>query len=297
MKVLVTGGSGLVGKALQKIEKDWTYISSKDVDLTDAQQCTSFFNQQGPFDAVIHLAAQVGGLYKNMENNTQMFIDNMKMQINVYECCRRFNIQKAIFCLSTCVFPDVVEYPLTEEKLHNGPPHDSNYGYAYAKRMMEVMCRDTYHCIIPTNIYGPHDNFSLKDGHVIPALIHKAYYASMNNDVFKIKGSGKAIRQFIHADDVAFCISTLLNMDIQPTNVILTSDEEVSIQEIVEIIAKEFKLKFIEYDDSFSDGQIRKTSSNQTLIQLIPDIQFKLLKDGLKKTIQWFQENYPNVRT
>ncbi len=297
MKVLVTGGSGLVGKALQKIHPEWIYVSSQDANLLNYDECYNLFFKYKP-DAVIHLAALVGGLFLNIDKNTDMFIKNMRMELNVFECCQTFQIQHAIFCLSTCIFPDNVHYPLHENMLHNGPPHDSNYGYAYAKRMIEVMCRGKYHCIIPTNIYGPHDNFNLQNGHVIPVLIHKAYQACLNDDVFKIKGSGKALRQFIHADDVAFCISKILLLD-QPQNIILAPNEtfEYSIQDIVKIIAKEFNIKFIEYDTRFSDGQLRKTSSNQKLRQIFGyDLQFKSLEEGLKETIEWFKENYPNIR-
>lgn len=297
MKVLVTGGSGLVGKALQKIHPEWIYVSSQDADLLSYDECYNLFFNHQP-DAVIHLAAMVGGLFLNIDKNTDMFIKNMRMELNVFECCQSFGIKHAIFCLSTCIFPNNVKYPLREKMLHNGPPHESNYGYAYAKRMIEVMCRNKYHCIIPTNIYGPHDNFNLKDGHVIPALIHQAYLAYINDDIFKIKGSGKAMRQFIHADDVAYCISKILFLN-KPQNIILAPNDghEVSIKDIVNIIAKEFNLKFIEYDTRFSDGQLRKTSSNQKLRKLFNDIKFKPLEDGLKETIQWFKENYPdNVR-
>ena len=291
-KVLVTGGSGMVGKALKRIHPDWIYVSSRDADLTLLEDTQKLFEKHKP-NAVVHLAAMVGGLYMNLEKNDQMFIDNMRMEMNVFECCQMHNVKYGVFCLSTCIFPDNIEYPLYEDMLHNGPPHSSNYGYAYAKRMIEVLCREKYACIIPTNIYGPHDNFSTKNGHVIPALIHKAYQAYVRGDIFKVKGSGKALRQFIHCDDVAKCISNLL---YSQESVIIAPDEEVSIEKVVTMIAKEFQLKFIEYDSSFSDGQLRKTASNQKLKQIFPDIKFKSFEEGLIETIQWFKKNYPNLR-
>lgn len=293
MKVLVTGGSGMVGKTLQKIHPNWIYLSRKDGDLRDFIQCREIFEEHRP-NAIVHLAAHVGGLYMNLKNNKQMFMDNMKIQLNVIQCCEMYDIKHGVFCLSTCVFPDKTEYPLYESMLHNGPPHDSNYGYAYAKRMLEVMCRDKYSCIIPVNIYGPYDNFNLDNGHVIPALIHRAYLAKKYKEIFKIKGSGQAMRQFIHAGDVAKYISRLLWKS--PQTIILAPDEEQSIKNIVNIIAKKFELKFIQYDSRFSDGQLRKTSANDKIKKLFPDIILENFETGLNHTIDWFVDNYPNVR-
>ena len=103
-----------------------------------------------------------------------MFENNLTINMNVVKCCHKYNVQRAIFCLSTCIFPDKVSYPITEDMLHEGPPHNSNYGYAYSKRMLQIQCQiynqdynREYICVIPTNIYGEHDNFSLMDAHVI----------------------------------------------------------------------------------------------------------------------------------
>ena len=136
---------------------------------------------------MIHLAANVGGLYLNMKYPVELYRDNILINNNVMELCKEFNVEKLISCLSTCIFPDKTTYPIDESMIHYGPPHPSNEGYAYTKRMIDVMNRSynkEYGCkftsIIPTNIYGHNDNFNLENGHVISSLIHKAYISKKN---------------------------------------------------------------------------------------------------------------------
>merc|ERR1711998_502410 len=126
------------------------------------------------------------------------------------ECCRVFGVEKLVSCLSTCIFPDKTAYPIDETMVHNGPPHKSNYGYAYAKRMVDVLSRaynDQYGCnftsVIPTNIYGSWDNYNLEDSHVIPGLIHKVYNAKKDSGELYVWGSGTPLRQFIFSEDLA----------------------------------------------------------------------------------------------
>ena len=138
MTIVVFGGTGLVGSALKKIQSNWTYLGSKDGDLRNLRKCVKLFEKYKP-TKVVFLAAIVGGLYKNLDANYDMYMDNMKMQMNIIECCNQYKIKQAIFCLSTCIFPDKVQYPIKEEYLHNGEPHPSNYGYAFAKRNLDIM--------------------------------------------------------------------------------------------------------------------------------------------------------------
>jgi GDP-L-fucose synthase len=193
VRVLVTGGTGLVGKAIESVvneegipNESWFYASSKDADLRNKESTVALFERIKPTH-VIHLAAMVGGLFRNLTYKVEFYRENVLINDNVMECCRDFKVVKLVSCLSTCIFPDKTTYPIDETMVHNGPPHSSNAGYAYAKRMIDVMNRaynDQYKCnftsIIPTNIYGPHDNYSIEDGHVIPGLIHKTYLAKKN---------------------------------------------------------------------------------------------------------------------
>jgi GDP-L-fucose synthase len=172
--VLVTGGTGLVGKAIEDVvnaspvpNESWIYLSSREGDLRDREATRAIFLKYKPTH-VIHLAALVGGLFRNMKQKVEFYRENMLINDNVMECCREFGIQKLVSCLSTCIFPDKTSYPIDETMIHDGPPHESNIGYAYAKRMIDVVNKcyhEEYGCnftsIIPTNIYGPHDNFRL----------------------------------------------------------------------------------------------------------------------------------------
>lgn len=148
--------------------------------------------------------------------------ENMLINDNVMEACRVHGVQKLVSCLSTCIFPDKTTYPIDETMIHDGPPHPSNEGYAYAKRMVDVMnrCyREQYGCrftsVIPTNVFGPHDNFSIEDGHVIPGLIHKCFLAKRDGHPFVIWGSGSPLRQFIHSMDLgALLVWTLRHYEV-----------------------------------------------------------------------------------
>ena len=169
-KILVTGGTGLIGKAIQNISKNYDYkfifIGSNDCDLTNYNDTFNFFDFIKP-DYVLHLAACVGGLFKNMNNKVEMYEKNILINNNVLKSCHLLNVKKVISCLSTCIFPDKTSYPIDESMLHDGPPHNSNDAYAYAKRMLEIQSKayqqqynKNFICIIPTNIYGPYDNYS-----------------------------------------------------------------------------------------------------------------------------------------
>lgn len=200
--VLVTGGTGLVGKAIEAVvaansqkysRYTFVFVSSKDADLSNAEQTRALFERVVP-QYVIHLAAMVGGLFRNMNNNLDFLRVNMAINDNVLRMCHETRVRKCVSCLSTCIFPDRTSYPIDESMIHLGPPHDSNFGYSYAKRMIDVLNkaydnhyknnRETdrsvqtlFTSIIPTNVFGPHDNYNFEDSHVIPGLIHKAYNA------------------------------------------------------------------------------------------------------------------------
>ena len=320
MIILVTGGSGLIGQALRDFIKtkssidNWIFLSSKECNLLNYDETLKILQNTQP-DVVIHLAARVGGLYNNMNNNEAMYTDNMHMNLNIIEACEKTNVTRFIAVLSTCIFPDSPPMlPLTEEMIHAGPPHHSNEGYAMAKRMLEVHARlsqmETI-CLIPTNLYGPHDNFKIEDAHVIPALIHKCYIAKQTNQPFKVAGSGKAVRQFLYNEDMAKIIEwavyksipSLSNNgsynDLYHESYICAPNEsdEVTIEIVARIIAKtmtyEDKLQF---DTSFQEGQYKKTASNKKLIDSMPSLTFSNFEEKLQTTIEWFINNYETLR-
>lgn len=308
--ILVTGGTGLVGQAIKEQKNKlygssiFIFLSSKDCDLRIYEQTEQIISHYKP-DAIIHLAAQVGGLFKNMNNKVQMFEDNIIMNYNILKASHNNNIQRVISILSTCIFPDKIQYPINESMLHNGPPNYSNDGYAYAKRMLEVQSKmyqenfnRDYICVIPTNIYGPHDNYSLEDGHVIPALIHQCYLSKIQNKKFIVKGSGKPLRQFIYSYDLADLILWVLFNYSKRDNIILSvgKEDEASIETVANLIAREMKYENIEFDTNFSDGQFKKTVDNSLLKSILPYYSFTPIEEGISLSVKWFIDNFPNLR-
>lgn len=307
--ILITGGNGMVGHAFQKIQKDYKYnlvfLSRKDGDLSVFNECKKIFTKHSPH-FVIHLAANVGGLYKNMNFKVDMFESNIQINLNVLKCCHLFDVEKVVSCLSTCIFPDKTIYPITENDLHNGPPHDSNDAYAYAKRMLDIhSCAyfqqygKKFVSVIPTNIYGEHDNYHLEDAHVIPALIHKCYLSKKDGKDFVVFGSGKPLRQFIYSVDLAKLMMWCLENyeDVSPIILSPNESDEVSIGEVARHIAKCFDYEdHISFDTSRSDGQYKKTASNQKLIDLYGEYKFTSLSEGISKSVEWFQQHYEILR-
>jgi GDP-L-fucose synthase len=312
MKILITGGNGLVGSAIKEAvllgekrkdnkicKNEYLFISSKECDLTDIKNTYDYFSKCNP-DAVIHLAAYVGGLFRNMTEKINMYEINTQINYNVLKVCDKLNINRVLSCLSTCIFPDKTSYPINEEMLHDGPPHNSNDGYAYSKRMLEVHSRmyyenknRLYNCIIPTNIYGKYDNFSLEDAHVIPALIHKCFIAKNEKKEFIVKGSGKPLRQFIYSVDLAnLILKVLFNYeDKEPIILSVSEKEEVSIEKVARIIAKCFDYDhMIKFDANYADGQFKKTADNTKLMNLYPDFKFTDISEGIKTSVNWFND-------
>ena len=305
-KILVTGAYGLVGSQFKGDE--YERIGSSDLNLINQKYIDEHFywaeKTEDLPEGIIHCAAKVGGIQGNMNGQGQFFHENISINTAIIESARKFGIKKFIAFLSTCVFPDDVQYPLSPEKIHLGPPHKSNYGYAYAKRMADIQIKSyreqygvNYFSVIPCNIYGPNDNYNLESGHVIPMLIHKMYLAKKDNTEFKVWGSGTPLREFIFSEDVAKLTKLLYDNYDGGDPVILSTSEEISIGSIVEIIADlmEYDGKII-FDKTKPDGQYRKPSNNSVIMEMFPDFEFTPIKEGLRKSIDWFNENYPKVR-
>lgn len=305
-KILVTGANGLVGSQFRG--EEYERIGSSDLNLLNQNYIDDHFKWSEKLgelpDGIIHCAARVGGIQGNMEGQGKFFYENIAMNTAIIDSARKYGIKKFIAFLSTCVFPDNVEYPLSPEKIHLGPPHSSNYGYAYAKRMADIQIKSyreqydvNYFSVIPCNIYGPNDNYNLESGHVIPMLIHKMYLAKRDNTEFKVWGSGNPLREFIFSEDVAK-LTKLLYDNYEGSNpVILSTSEEISIGSIVKIIADlmEYDGNII-FDTNKPDGQFRKPSDNSVIKNMFPDFKFTPIREGLKKSIDWFNQNYPKAR-
>jgi GDP-L-fucose synthase len=308
-RLLVTGQSGLVGS---QFKGNLIALNSKVCDLRDQKSVDEIFSfytnkeiqKEFVVDKVIHTAAKVGGVGGNMRYKGEFFYDNIMINTNVIESCRKHNIKDLVVFLSTCVFPDNVEYPLTENKIHLGPPHFSNDAYAYSKRMADIQIRAykeqyglNYKSVIPTNIYGINDNFDIENGHVIPSIIHKCYIARETKTPLTIWGSGKPLREFIYNKDVAILSEWVLNNYTENEPIILSTSEEISIKEIVDVIVEimNFKGEVI-WDTSKPDGQFRKPSDNSKIKNYLPNFKFTPLYEGLKETIEWFEGNYNKIR-
>lgn len=257
-------------------------------------------------DIWINCAARVGGVKANTEFVADFYDENIKIGTNVINAAHQLSVKKLISVLSTCVYPDFshVDYPLTEDQLHNGPPHVSNFGYAYAKRMIDVQSRayrkqhgSNFITIIPNNLYGPNDNYHLDNGHVIPSLIRKFFEAQRNKTDVVIWGSGKPLREFTFANDAAQIIWWCAKNYDEENPVNIGNTEEISIADLANLIAKIFSFKGkIIFDKNKPDGQYKKPSSNQKLRKMGCDIKYTSLENGLEKTIDFFTKKYPNIR-
>ncbi|KAK3510994.1 hypothetical protein QTP70_027846 [Hemibagrus guttatus] len=314
MRVLVTGGSGLVGTAIERVVKqeggaregeEWIFLSSKDADLTNAAETRAIFEKHQPTH-VIHLAAVVGGLFMHLRQNLDFLRKNLAINDNVLQTAHEFDVVKVVSCLSTCIFPDKTTYPIDETMIHNGPPHESNSGYAYAKRMVDVYNRACfqqhgrrYTAVIPTNIFGPHDNFNIEDGHVVPALIHKTYKAKRDGTALEVWGSGQGLRQFIFSVDLArLCVWVLREYEeIEPIILSVGEEDEMTIKDAVDAIVEAFAFTGpVIYDTSKSDGQLKKTACNARLRHYLPNFTFTPFHKAMKETCDWFAENYDIAR-
>jgi len=306
MKILITGGTGMVGSAFKNIDTthDLVLIGSSEQDLTDYQSARFAIIEHNP-DAIIHLAARVGGVKGNSDYVADFYSDNIRINTNVLLASHSLGVKKVLSLLSTCIYPDKATYPLTEEQIHNGPPHQSNFGYAYAKRMLEVQsrayrqqCGSNFITAVPNNLFGEHDNFDLENGHVIPSIIRKVYEAKQSGSDIILWGDGTSLREFTYSKDLTKILLFLLERydRIEPINVGNTN--EYSIKDIAMTIADILDYQGnIVWDTSKPKGQMRKPSDNSKLLNMgWNKEEYSDFKTSLEKTCQWFLNNYPNVR-
>lgn len=302
---LITGSTGLLGSEVLDLSADAIGLSSKDCNLVESNHAILNL-EPGRIDTVIHCAARVGGVKANINYVADFFDSNVRMNMNVLEACKE-DCLKLVSVLSTCIYPDAsyVKYPLTEDQLHIGPPHTSNFGYAYAKRMLEVQSRayrQQHGCnfisVIPNNLYGVNDNYDLNNGHVIPALIRKFHESTLEgrNEVV-VWGTGLPVREFTFARDAAKIILWLAkNYDGgEPVNI--GNPDSISIKNLSLMIGEELGFEgHVRFDASKPDGQYEKPSSNEKLRSLGWGGEYTPLREGLRETIKSFVSRYPNVR-
>ncbi len=298
-KIVVTGGSGQVGKSLQKIIPNATYLSSKDYDLTSEKHVAQMYFDLQP-DCVLHLAAKVGGIIDNIGKPAEYFTDNVMMNTMLVDYAYRNKVERFIGILSSCIFPDKnANYPMKEIDMHNGPPTPTNYAYGYAKRCLAVQIDaynkqygTKYQYLIPCNLYGENDKYG-DNSHFVAALIKKIHAAKKNgDDKIVLYGTGSPLRQFMYSDDLANVIYDCIEQDIY-NNMNVVTDANLTIKEMAEIALKACDAEHltIQFDSSYPDGQYRKDVSTDILKSVFPDFKATGLYDGIKKTYQYLLDN------
>ena len=290
-KILVTGGSGLVGKYLKKILPEAIYISSSDYDLTTEDGVKRMFLKHKP-EVVVHLAARVGGIIDNINHPAEYFTQNVLMNTLLIEYSRIFNVKKFIGILSTCIYPDVArKYPMDETMLHEGPPTITNFSYGYSKRSMgaqidayNLQYKLNYQYLIPCNLYGIEDKDDENKSHFIASLIKKINYAKNNNsDNITLFGDGTPLRQFMYAGDFAEIIKQTIERGVTESFNVAT-EENLSIKQMAEIalnVTDSENVK-IEWDTTKPNGQFRKDVSIDKFKNLFPNFEFTPLSKGIK---------------
>ena len=309
MRATVFGSSGLLGSALVARCPSQSCLAAGRAFDGDVSEMTTFGATWRPgqyTDVWVNAAAKVGGVQANTQEVADFYRINVKIGTNVVDLAHKHGVKKLVSVLSTCIYPDgpYVRYPLTEEQLHLGPPHHSNFGYAYAKRMVDVASRayrqqygSNFITAVPNNLYGPADNYDLNSGHVIPALIRKFFEAHRDSTDVVIWGTGNPVREFTYSEDAADAIWWLAeNYDGEkPVNIGCT--DEISIGDLARLIGKLIGFKGqLRFDTSKPDGQFRKPTSNAKLLDLGYTPRYTRLEVGLAKTIDDFVQKYPNLR-
>lgn len=308
MKILIFGSNGLVGSSLKmelpNILSDVSITSStrKDTDLFSLQETKKIISDIKP-DIVINAAAKVGGIHANNTQRTEFILDNLKININILESLIPFSNIKLINLGSSCIYPLGAKIPIQENSLLSGKLEPTNSPYAMAKltaiEMGDALTKQHGHQIInlmPTNLYGPNDNFSETSSHVIPGLIARMHRAKLNSEpVFKVWGTGKPLREFLHVNDLTNAIGFIIQNNLFSEQVLnVGSNQEISINDLVIEIKNIINYQGeIIFDDSMPDGNPRKLLDSSKLNKYGWESKIKL-SDGLKNVYDWYVNNLVN---
>lgn len=303
-RILITGGTGLVGRALSSALANEGFnniisVGSRDCDLRDTAAVSRFISEAAP-DYVFHLAARVHGLGGNTRYKSDILVDNVLINTNVVEYSRRAGVKKIVAMGSGCVYPELKgQEELFEDQVWIGPPHSSEDSYAHSKRLMLAQlnaAKEQYGLssafVISGNLYGPYDSFNAEEGHVIPSLIAKFFDASREGKPVKVWGSGVAIRDFSHCDDTAAALIAILRNLEGPVN--MGSGMRHRIGDIVETLQQLTNVP-VEWDSSKPDGQLVRYYN----LDKLERTGFKAkvgLAEGLRHTYEWYVENSKTAR-
>jgi len=302
MTILVAGGSGLVGSAivreLKGLSKDVIGISSKDVDLLDRKKTFEFINNLKPA-SIIDSAAKVGGIGGNNSYPVEFLSQNLQIQSNLMDAAHAAKVSKFVFLGSSCIYPKDCAQPMKEEYLLTGALEQTNSAYAVAK-IAGIELIKSYRkeygykwiSVMPTNMYGPNDNFDLENGHVLPVLIRK-FIEAKRSDSGKVTlwGSGTPLREFLHVDDLAKAIVLCMDKYDDSRQINIGSGQEVSIKDLADKISKAVGFSGeISWDSSKPDGTMRKILDSSK----IADLGWKpliSLDQGIASTVEWYLQN------
>ena len=307
-KIYVAGHRGMVGSAIVRALKKAGHTqiigrTSEELDLRDGAAVKEFFAQEKP-TYVIMAAARVGGIHYNSTAPYDFIYDNLIMSTNVIEAARQSKAKKLLFLGSSCIYPKLAPQPIKESSLLTGPLEATNEAYALAKIAGIKLCtfaRQQYGCdfisAMPCNLYGPGDNFSLENSHVLPAIIRKMNEAKLRGDAaVKLWGTGLPLREFLHVDDLAQACLLLMDKYSEPGTINLGSGQEVTIQALAETIAMIVGYHGkLEFDKSKPDGTPRKIMDNSR-IQALGWTPKTSLKQGIQEVYQWYLWNESNLR-
>jgi len=295
MGILVTGGSGLIGTYLKEILPEATYVSSKDFNLVKQEEVSLMFKKIKP-TTVIHLAALVGGIHHNIQEPVRYFEENILMNTFVLRESFKNNVKHFTGILSSCIYPnDINEFPIKEDKLLIGAPHEDLFSYSYAKRCMAIQIdmynkkhETKYNYLIPCNLYGEFDKFDPIEGHFVGALIEKLINAKKNREkTITLFGDGKPFRQFMHAKDVANIIKMMI-MNNKYHNMNIATNENYTIDAIAKIALRACDAEDISiiYDKNKPNGQMRKDIEISKLNKYFPKFLPIKLEKGIKEIYQ-----------
>ena len=302
--ILVTGGSGVLGRALQeeldRREEEYVTISSSELDLRDADATTARVKDISP-RVIYHVAGRVHGLGGNSKYPAEMYTDNVRINTNIVDAACVANCEKIVAISTIATYSSDAPRPVKETSIWDGPPHASEAAYAHAKRGMlaQLEAYSAQHGLrfaypIMTNIYGPHDRFDPVYGHVIPSLVAKFHKAKQTGEVVDIWGTGKAERDFIFSRDAARALVAIGESFEGPINV--ATGATVRIREVVDILQAHSGVSNVEWDANKPDGQLLRNYDVSRLagIGFTPEVS---LEQGLMETFDWYESAYPDVRS
>ena len=299
-KIYVAGHRGLVGSAIYRrlIQEGYTNVvvrARQELDLTQAADVDRFFAEERP-EYVFLAAAKVGGILANNTYPGDFIRENLAIQLNVIDAAKRYGVKKLVFLGSSCIYPKHAPQPIKEEYLMTGPLEPTNEPYAVAKIAGIVMCQaynrqygTNFISLMPTNLYGPGDNFDLETSHVLPALIRKFHEAKVNSSpTVTVWGTGTPRREFLHVDDMADAAVFLMNNYDSGEIINVGTGEDVSIRELAELIARivGFQGELV-FDTSKPDGTPRKLLDVSRLHALGWRAKISL-EEGIRSTYEWY---------